>query len=400
MGAMTTGQTDDVGAAFGAQFDEPLERVLDLDTWSTGTDLDRLYARLDREVRAALEQDRDHRAVIREQVFPVLACNGVAAADAGVYRATPADIRMVHQGLLFTGQVEAADGTDALHDTLPLSVAQIGVGLVSYRGDQGTWVHRLFRRDVRARRPDDPAAELLELLERRRLRPGYQQEDDRTDPLNSLARRSLMSYAERAVLLHKSTARWRMGHGSPAPVELLTTAAAPFLDASLTMLRELILDHRRFVFIPSAPSERLWLTLGAALQPLEYAVVEISESRLLRFVERGGWRTFGSGMMRDALEFAHEVGPHLVLGIYRASRLAPAQLFYAHADHVHEAALIAIADSVLHEHRGFPLLIELADRVCAAHFGASSFAVGVDAAYAAAGASYRYLHERATRKGS
>lgn len=397
---VATGPSDsDAGTAFRAQFAEPIERVLDLDTWSTGVDVDRLYARLDQEVRAALRQDADHRAVIRAKVFPRLAERGTVAPEAGVYRATPADIRLVHQGLLFTGQVECADGTIALHDTLPLSVAQIGVGLVSYRGDQGTWVHRLFRRDVRARRPDDPAAEVLELLEARRRRAAFNQEGAETDPLSSLARRSLMTYAERAVLLHKATARWRLGHGSPAPVELLTSAAGPFLDASLTMLRQLILEHRRFVFVPSAPAERLWLTLGSALEPLEYAVLETQEDRLVRFIERGWQPASTAGAVRDALEFANEVGPKLVLGIYRASRLAPGQLFYAHVDHVHEAALIALADSVLHEHRGFPLLIDLADTVCSAHFGAANFAAGVNAAYAAAGASYRYLHERATRKG-
>ena len=388
-----------VGAAFSAQFDEPIERVLDLDTWSTGADLDRLYARLDKEVRAALTHDADHRAAIRRIVFPKLAERGVVAPEAGVYRATAADIRLVHQGLLFKGEVECADGTIALHDTLPLSIAQIGVGLVSYRGDEGTWVHRLFRRDVRARRPEDPAGEVLELLEARRLRAAFNQEGDESDPLSRLARRGLMSYAERAVLLHKARARWRLGHGSPAPLELLVSAAAPFLDASHAVLRELILDHRRFVFVPSAPAERLWLTLGAALMPLEYAVLETQEDRLIRMAERGYHAAFGSAGMREALEFAHDVGPKLVLGIYRASALAPGQLFYAHVEHVHEAALIALADSVLHEHRGFPLLIDLADRVCGAHFGAASFAAGVEAAYAAAGASYRYLHERATRKG-
>ena len=41
--------------------------------------------------------------------------------------------------------------------------------------------------------------------------------------------------------------------------------------------------------------------------------------------------------------------------------LAPPQLFYAHEDHADIAALVALADSVLQEQRGFPLLIDLAD---------------------------------------
>ncbi|MGD9893707.1 MAG: hypothetical protein AB7R89_15995 [Dehalococcoidia bacterium] len=391
----TINAASEAEAGFVRQFDEPIERVLDLDTWSSGADLDRLYARLDQEVRAALAQDGDHREIIRRRVFPQLARRRMKAEGAGVYQATPDDIRRVHAGLLFSGAVEAADGTIALHDTLPLTVAQIGVGLVSYSGDQGTWVHRLFRRDVRAHVPGDPAAEVLELLEARDRRSAF--ERDGNDPLSRLARRGLMSYAERAVLVHKSTARWRMGHGHPTPVELLTGSESEvFLDASITILRGLINDIRRFVFIPSAPTERLWLTLGSALEPLEYAIVETQENRLISLVERGP--RYGP-ITPKTLAFAREIGPSLVMGIYRASRWAPGQVFYAHADHAHEAALIAMADSLLHEHRGFPMLIDLADTVCSAHFSATSFAASIEASYAAAGAPYRYLHERDSRKG-
>jgi hypothetical protein len=395
--AGAAGFADDGGVRFGAQFDEPLARVLDIGTWSTGADLDRLYERLDREVLTALAQDAGYRQAIRERIFPALGRRTQLGLEGGVHQATPEQIRAVHQGLLFNGAVEAADGTVALHETLPLSVAQIGVGLVSYQGDQGTWAHRLFRRDVRVRADGDPDEERLDLLERRRLRGGLGEED--RDPLSNLARRSLMTYAERAVLLQRSTARWRMGHGRPVAAELLTNAAESFLDASLRVLRGLILDHQRFVFVASAPFERVALTLGAALAPLEYTLLWTMEADLVRFVERGGHPAYATAPLQKALDFAHEVGPLILVGIYRASSLAPAQIFFAHADHAHEAALIALADSVLHEHRGFPLLIDLADMVCSAHFNASGFAGAVGAAYAAAGAPYRYLHERASRKG-
>jgi hypothetical protein len=76
---------------------------------------------------------------------------------------------------------------------------------------------------------------------------------------------------------------------------------------------------------------------------------------------------------------------------------APPQVFYAHADHAHEAALIAIADSVLQEHRGFPMLIDLADTVCGSTFGADSFGALTELAYVEAGAPYQYSPERQTR---
>ena len=71
----------------------------------------------------------------------------------------------VHRGLLFNGGVEACDGTIQIHETLPLTIYQIGVSLVSYRGDQGTWGQRLFRRDLRQKGVE--VEEMMEFLERR-----------------------------------------------------------------------------------------------------------------------------------------------------------------------------------------------------------------------------------------
>ena len=41
-----------------------------------------------------------------------------------------------------------------------------GIHTLSYRGDQGTWCQRLFRRDLRVR-GGDPVHELTEILSRR-----------------------------------------------------------------------------------------------------------------------------------------------------------------------------------------------------------------------------------------
>jgi len=95
--------------------------------------------------------------------------------------------------------------------------------------------------------------------------------------------------------------------------------------------------------------------------------------------------------------FLREVASQVVAGVYRASELAPPQLFYAHKDHSAVAARIAIADSVLQAHRGFPLLLDLADRVCAASFGGDSLRGPLDVAYTEAGTPLRYLAERATQ---
>ncbi|MBI4336489.1 MAG: hypothetical protein HY683_01470 [Chloroflexi bacterium] len=207
-----------------------------------------------------------------------------------------------------------------------------------------------------------------------------------------------MAYAERAVLLNRSTAPWRMGHGNPAPYELLTgSGMVELLERSLDVLAELVLGHQRFVFVPSAPSDRMLLTIGNALRPLEYAIVDTMEDNLSRIAAghyRGPWMRLKPRLDR----FIKEAGPKIVVGLYRATPMGPAQVFYAHADHAHEAAHIALADSTLQEHRGFPMLVTLADTVCTALFGTESLVPHVQVAYADAGAALRYQTERQSRR--
>lgn len=379
-------------ADFNAGFGESLERTLDLDTWTHGEDLAGVFERLDREVSEALKQEDEIRRHIRALVFPVIAARDKAPREAGVYRASIADIRAVQQNVLFNGGVEACDGTISMHETLPLTIAQIGVCLVSYAGEQGSWVQRLYRRDLRAR-GKDPVREAIAILERREARSGLGQ-PDRRDQLTELARRGIMSYSERAVLVDKATAPWRMGHGHPAPYELLTgSGSMELLQHGLDVIQRLVMDQRRFVYVPSAAGERVLLTIGNALRPLEFAVLTTAEDRMHPIIFEGHLR----GKHRErAIEFYHEVAPHILVGIYRTSMSVPAQIFYAHPDHVHEAAMIAMADSVLQAHRGFPILIDVADTVCRSTF-ATDFASTVQSAYAAGGNPLSYLAERETR---
>lgn len=385
---------DDYEVAHG----ERLIQTLDLDTWHAGADLVEMYERLEREVAEAVRKENQYQRQIRKEIFPRLRMRPGAPTGAGVYRVTLRDVEEVHRKLLFNGAVEACDGTVDSHDTLPVTITQIGVCLVSYRGDQGSWVHRIFRRDLRTASAKSPVDETLELLERRRDRGAVDHKSVR-DQLSDLARRGIMAYAERAVLLDRSCTPWRLGHGTPTPYELVTgSGMRDLLRASLTLMSRMVLDHQRFVYVPSATSARELLTIGNALLPLEYAIVDTNHETLARIA--GGhyrgqeWAELG----RAVDQFVHECGPKVVVGMYRASHMAPAQMFYAHIDHAHEAALVALADSVLQQHRGFPMLIDLADTLCGSLFGSDAFAASTRIAYAAAGEPFRYQSERATRR--
>lgn len=373
---------------------ESLERTLDLETWQDTPDFQQIYDRMSEEVAEAVLQEKMTRNVVREVIFPKLASQPGAPESAGVYQATPAQIEQKHRGILLNGKIEACDGTAATHDTLVLTVTQLGVCLTSYRGEHLTLSQRLFRRDLRANAGTDVATEALELLRRRSRRSAPGEEDSR-DPVTELMRRGIVSYAERAVLLDRSVAPWRLGHGTLIPHELITgSGSMELLGAALDLLRRFVHDQKRFVFVPSTNRDRLLLSIGDALRPLEYAVVETNEGRLRKIVEGGH---YGQEHAPAALEFVREIGPDVVTGVYRASAHSPANVFIAHREFVHDAALIAMADSALQEHRGFPLLIDLAHHVVNAAFGYATFNDIVRIAYADAGRPYEFLTERETR---
>lgn len=380
---------------FQSAFGEPIEHALDLDTWRPATELAAMYDRVQQEVSEAVRQETEMHRQIRERIFPLLKTRTGRPPGAGVFRTTIERIETVHSKLLFNGGVEACDGTIATHDTLPVTITQIGVSLVSYSGDQGCWGHRLFRRDLRASGAS-AIDETLELLERRRSRGAIDQPSKR-DQLSDLARRGIMAFAERAVLLNKSDAVFRMGHGNPLAYELVTGSGSPQLcTMGVALLRDLV-RFGKFVYIPSGPKERELLTIGGALQPLEYAIVDSLKDKLER-IAQGHYRGDHWGTAKSEVDaLVTEAGDKVLIGVYRASHYAPPQVFYAHADHAHEAALIALADSVLQEHRGFPMLIDLADKVCTLMFGGATFATSTQLAYADAGEPLRYMPERATR---
>lgn len=381
-------------AEYETAFNEPFLNTLDLNTWMLGEDLAESYGRLEQEVADAVAQEDQHRKTIRDVVFSRIANAPGAPMNAGVYQAKRSDIERIHTGLLFNGGVEACDGTSIVHDTIPLTITQIGVCLVSYNGQQGSWAHRLYRRDLRTR-IDDPVEEVLSVLERRERREA---QGLGNESISDLARRGIMTYAERKILKEKSTATWRMGHGSPAPYELLTglwSSQGERIQLSLDLI-EWYVQYQRFVFVPSAPRKRHWLTIGNALNPMEFAIIQTLEPEIQNMIDSGGYRN-ESGVLPAMKRFCKEVAPQIVVGLYRVWEAAPPFLFYAHIDHAQMAAHIAMADSVLQEHRGFPMLIDLADTVCRSTFGADAFTVSVQTAYADAGQPFRYLGERETR---
>lgn len=379
-------------------FEQALVQSLDLNNWVTGTNLADLYTRIGEDIiRSAVENEAKVDGIIRKDLFPKI-ISSLDFIDPAIahQRFNPSMIEKAHLGLLFNGGTEASDGTLITHDTLPLTITQIGVCLVSYQGEQGSYAHRLFRKDLQIQ-GEGTIEEVMQLLENR-SGTGTTDGSDNDNIANTskLAQRALMSYAERAILMEKSNAVWRMGHGNPVPYELLTGFWASRLEMTnaAVSLFEKIIDYKKFVFIPSATNRRELLAIGNALQPYEYIIVETLTSYLNKVIDNGGAR---GKMLERQKKFVIEYGDKVVLGLYKASSIAPAYVFYAHKDQLQTAALIAMADSVLQEHRGFPMLIDIADNICSATFNPETFFSSIRNAYADAGQPFKYLTERETR---
>ena len=376
---------------FASLFGESLDSLLDADSWTPGADLANTYTRQEREVRLSVDRARRVTSTIRENLLPRIEVSALAGPESGVYRATPTQISRVHNEMLLNGNVEGCAGISMNHETIAMTFIQIGVCLVSYQGDQQAWSQRMFRRDYRAD-SKDRITEMLSVLDRRRSNQGS---ETASEHISRLARRGIQAYAERMFLARHSSARWRMCEGMPAPFELVSGAGLvstggsrmtyPLMEAGMEIMRELMLKHRRFVFVPRRGQDRSLLTIGLALVPLEYAVIDTINDQLEE-VERTGH--YDDGQRAVITRFRQDVGEVVVRGVFRASSMGPPQVFYAHRDHVHAAALIALADSVLQEQRSYPILLDLARTVCETTFGIDSFAPRLRVAYADAGAPW------------
>ncbi|WIG98044.1 hypothetical protein [Myxococcus sp. SDU36] len=374
---------DDFRKAFG----EDLGRTLDIDTWSQGFDIEDIMDRFRSEISGAVDKEGRARALIRDEVFPIIATRPGAPAGSGVYQTTADQLETLHNGLLFTGRVEAVYGNTTSHESLPLGITQLGIALVSYGGTSGTFSQRLFRKEM-TQKNADPVQEAIASINHRMRRAA----GPRHDTLSKLARRGIRTYAERAVLVEKATAEWRIGHGNPCAFELLSGSGyRSLLVAALALLRQLIQRHQKFVFVTSEMEQRGHLTLGYALRAGEYIIIDTLAGFGERVVNR--WEYEGDSS-RLAKAFVDECCPNVVCGVFRASERTPPLTFYAHREHVDFAVRLAMADSILRPERGFPMLLDVAETACRSAFGEDGFLGLVHDAYAQAGANLEYFTDR------
>lgn len=372
---------------------ENLENTVDLNGWRKGVDALCDYQRVETEVATAETTSAEVRRAVRDAIFPALRESRSNVKDTGVWKLSAEDIERTQRDVLMNGLVEGCDGNVHIFNTMALQIVQIAVVGVSYKAQEESWAHRIFKRDIRITPDADIVEETLKLLKLR----SPDEDNNKQRKITSMMTRGIMTFMERQILATALRAPWRIGHGHPLPYELLTGSGShDLIRLSIPVLQKL-LEHRKFIFVPSDTNEQHYKTIGDALEPGEYAIID-DLSLYLERIKRGGYRGEWKTVLNDGLEsFMDDAASQVIVGAYRAAQFSPPQLFYAHRDFIHEAARIAIADSSYLDHRGFPMLIEVADNMCRTYFGAQSIEQPALAAFGATEAPFRHLGERTTR---
>ena len=373
-----------------AALGQTIRAALDLADWGEGPGLDDLLGRVQTAVVRSVDEEARLRGTIRDNILAGLRQFPDAPAAAGVYAIDDRLIRSARRNLLLAGQVTACDGASAGHDGLTATVASIGVCLVRYDGAVNSWRSTFLRHDYDAHNAD-PVGQLRAVLDRRGKRD-TSCASPADDPVHTLLRRGFMAAAERTALVDRASSRWKLGHGVPAPLELLTgSGSMDLIDQTLPVLERLLLNDTRWVFLPDTLSDRALLTVANALNPGELAVFRTGKPMLEAIVESAN---YGPGYRKKVEAFTAKLGAATVVGGFRATRYAPPQLFVAHADTAVEAGIIAMADAGLNPHRGSPLMLQLAAIGARTGLGLDAFRGVVETAYAKARASALFTQGR------
>jgi len=117
------------------------------------------------------------------------------------------------------------------------------------------------------------------------------------------------------------------------------------------------------------------LNAGEILEPGEYIDARALNVDLREYLQghrddaRGAH--FNEKDREDFEAFTDSYGPMFRVGVFKAG--PKAYIFQAHRDVFHDAARLVLKDALHQPMRGFPLLLDYADRICAYNLRSSEF---------------------------
>jgi len=259
---------------------------------------------------------------------------------------------------LYGSQVCAVDGTYSTYPMLSGIRCRIGVAATSYRNKRTDGIVFVSEQHVH---PSESS--VLEILKSRKP-------ENRL--ISGLLIRAIMFYMERKIALDRQE-EWLMFNGPLVPFELRSgIGRMRALDPCLSLC-EKIIDKKTIVGIVAKSTEDEIVSLGLALEPLEYLKLRPFKDDLEDWLPRAHFNTADEKRFR---RFINTHGPFLDVGLYKSG--SRAYIFHAHREHFHEAAALIMRDSLFQSIRGYPLLIDYADSLCSYMLASSDFQRMVD----------------------
>lgn len=276
-----------------------------------------------------------------------------------------------------SGIVAASDGTISPAPLIAGSKIQVGVVIVSNRGDVVDLVTRVFETELIS--TTENAREFFSNLRGTRR-------------ISNLLARAIMLFGERRLLIEHE-ANWRLIHGELIPHELRTGAGRPAQNLPPTF--ELIhryIEDRNFVAVSEASDDIDILNAAILLQSGEYIVIRSLENTLNTFLN--GDQVTGQASANFVIadrerfrQFIASAGPNVAEVLVKAG--SKPYLIECHAEKVEEAVAMFLTDSLWTRGlstdgtaftvRGFPFHIDLADQVARTLFKGSDFRDFVEA---------------------
>ncbi len=269
------------------------------------------------------------------------------------------------------GVIAAADGTISPVPLLSGSKIQVGVVIVSNRGDVVDLVTKVFETELSS--SYSSARDYFKNLRSSRS-------------ISNLLSRAIMLYGERK-LLFEHDADWRFVHGELIPHELRTGAGRP--DINLPPTFELMyqyINSKNFIAVTEASDDIDILNAAILLQPGEYIEIRTLEDSLNTFLNGDVVTGQAAANLNNAdkarfREFISNAGPQVSEILVKAGNKP--FIIECHSEKKEEAVSMFLTDALWVKGleidgnestiRGFPFHIDLADQVARTLFKGSDF---------------------------
>jgi len=346
------------------------ERFLENAEWSNFEDyIETSQGVLRSEIQKSVASEREIRDKLRKRV---------QTKHRDRLRKVSDESLMAARNILVSDTV-AIDGTRAQVTMLSGIRGQLGVVAMRYSGEMTSYVSYVTEVTYS---DFDPNADIEEVVARRT-------KDDFS--VSELVVRALLAFNERSRALEQPQT-WCILQGELFPFELRSgLGKLRGLDVALNLFRK-IADRKTIGAVVSDTASPD-INYGFALESREYFRITNLKYEYDQWLEGGA--KFNPEDKATFAKFADEVGGQIIKGVFRVGQRP--FIFYAHEDTFDQFAAIVIADALHIPERGFPLLIDYADSVCASLFRAGDFERRVNFELALEGDLLSELSERANR---